>query len=249
MFCFSSDCNHFSKALLAALGLKSPAFINRLASAGDMLASVVPSFMLPKQVNALIKDGRPDMSQVENDAPLTNVPSGRQPSNQGGVPTLTASNDSWRQIAPSVGGGSGYRFTEADGMDDESFSAFLKASEAEYEKSQQLQKLQQQTREATLEEQKKTKSSQSSQSQSSFSSPLKKKFTDNESAHSRPSPQPARLTSASTMARNSAPLTDGEVETRVERALKDFNLGDTVSEEEKAQIRAVLRMSIVAGAQ
>lgn len=35
----------------------------------------------------------------------------------------------------------------------------------------------------------------------------------------------------------------------VERAMSEFGLGPSVSEEERAQIRAVIRMSIRAGAQ
>lgn len=257
------DCNHFSKALLAALGLKAPSFVNRLASAGDTLASVIPSFMLPKQVNALIKDGRPDMSPPpgeEQNSVLASVPSGRSRSGShangrgAGIPNLSGRPDSWRQISPQP-----TNFLPGDEMDDESFSAFLKQSELEYERSQQYKKLQAQTRQAADEqeavhqfqqrmrlaakEEAAAASVASTSKQHHYArSPIKEKqFADIEGRPSRPSPQAPHHPYV-------MPPDPDEIESQVENAMSNFQLPENVSEQERAQIRAVLRMSIAAGA-
>jgi len=160
------NCNHFSRALLAALGLKAPSFINRLASAGDMLATVVPSFMLPKAVNTLIKNGRPDLldeEEAEREAARAhqqqqqqrmpnNIPSGR--SGQGGVPTLStsyvAAESSRSGSRTSSGGRQNMNASpvEADAMDDITFRQFLRESEREWEREQKLRQLRDETRRA-----------------------------------------------------------------------------------------------------
>jgi hypothetical protein len=247
-----------------------------------MLAAVVPNFMLPKQVSQLIRDGRPDMSPPpgeEQNEMLASVPSGR--AGGGGIPTLSGdmnrSDSSWRQIAPrpnpnGVGGATpgGSLMNDADGMDDETFAQFLKASEMEHEKQMQLRKLEADTR-AKLEEDQAVVDFQSkmrasakhsahgASSGASASPPslvvhppsMSEKVgsdcegsrtsrEDGSHSHSRKSPHPPRPTSS---------MDEREKEERVQRAMAEFRLPQDVSEEEKAQIRAVLKMSIEAGAQ
>lgn len=311
------NCNHFSKALLAALGLRAPSFINRLASAGDTLAGIVPSFMLPKHVNALLKDGRPDFSEPEepqarrassssssSSGMLAAIPPGR--SQGAGVPTLSnglsnSGSGEWRQIAPPAAPPPG--FSVDDGMSDEEFARFLRESEQQHEKEQQLRRLREETMRAT--EQAKQDVRRKKQRQASLShmppaasaSPPKSPrsasrppsaSTPNSAPSLSPAPDAATIASSSSLLPCSlvdackkdseSPLAlcaispqrvrlgPGEYQglalppspralpsededARVERAMRDFDLGPNVSEEERAQIRAVLRMSMRAGAQ
>ena len=293
------NCNHFSKALLAALGLKAPSFINRLAAAGDMLAAVVPSFMLPKQVNMLIQTGRPDLGSVEEDekqeALLRNVPSGRNgQQGAGGVPTLgggfrnisdTGSRAStsgsgegnWRQIAPQMSpsdsGVPDITAAQADDMDDETFAEFLRASEREYAREVELKKLRAETQAAAErheQQQQQPRRAPASASPSSAASPPGKLSTvrqDSEGRSSvrddlhgysrldvpdRPSqrvssPSPGGAAHARRV--SSGLVSPEEIDARIERAMTDFNLSGDVSKSELAQIRAVLRISMTAGAQ
>lgn len=293
------NCNHFSKALLAALGLKAPSFINRLASAGDMLATVVPSFMLPKQINMLIVNGRPDMSSPEDDeldgqqqaegkdGMLRSIPPGRS-GGGAGVPTLSSGmtagggggggggGGDWRQIAPQP---------SPDSMDDESFEEFLRASEKEYQREQEYKKLRAETQiaadqhaAAQLAKQHHARTerdrrehghaqahaqahaqTQHGHQQSPQQHHRHHRSQSGSGSHFGPnhgsgsggggSGNHASSHGSGHGSSPSKPLSATETDALVDAAMAKFDLPDDVSESEKAQIRAVLRISIAAGAQ
>jgi len=220
------NCNSFSKALLAALGLKAPSFINRLASAGETLASIVPAFMLPKQVNAVIQTGRPDMHVPPEEIPPPHSARGA-PAAAAGVPTLSGRSNAGGAGVPNLGGAAAAlpaSYSSADGLDDEQFAEFLRQSEREYQQEQLKQR------------------SQSSASESASAPPPSTR------------PRPASASSAESFSSRSLagqplqpPLTPAE-EAQVERAMADFDLPADVSAAERAQIRQVLAISIRAGA-
>jgi hypothetical protein len=241
------NCNSFSKALLAALGLKAPAFINRLASAGDTLANIVPSFMLPKQVNMLIQSGRPDMQPAEDAPPqpqsarggqaaAAGIPtlSGQQQQQQrGGVPVLS-NRGAPPAASPSPSPLAASHFANADGLDDEQFALFLAQSEREYQRELAFKAM----REGT-----------------DASAAAAAAGWDGADVSTRPRPASAsspqsfssRTATASGLAASQPPLTPAE-EAQVERAMADFNLPPDVNAAERAQIRQVLAISIRAGA-
>jgi hypothetical protein len=237
---------------LAALGLKAPSFINRLASAGDTLAAIVPSFMLPKQVNQLLRDGRPDMSPPPEEAAkgkplLSNIPSGRPSSgSQGSTPAGGAGG-----AVPNLRGDSSQLWSQADAAEDDAmsdaeFARFLLESEREYQREMEF-KL-------------KHPSGASSSRPSSAGSPGVPSAASAAAAapsacspmglHPLPLPSLIDAVAVSTQGSDSSPppLSDLELQARLEVALAEIQLGDDVSRAEREQLEQVLRISILANA-
>jgi hypothetical protein len=249
------NCNEFSKKLLAALGLKAPSFINRLAGAGDVLSSVIPRFLLPKGVAQLIKNGKPDMGEGEGEGEgeegqqnelLRSVPSGRSGAPAAGVPTLnnnfgsTSSSRSQPQPQPPI---------NPDALDDAAFEAFLRQSEMEFQREQ----------EGKLARMLGTSAATTNPATASkhVTQPAQHVFTQHQhgkvgtaasssSSHSRSSPSSSPLPLH--LSDGASSLTEAERDRRVDAAIREFNLSPDVSPAELAQIRAVLKMSMEKGA-